>query len=597
MKFRHLILLFIFALFCSANFAQSSMLPDARMEEEMRELIRDSVIYDCFIQGVVLEKKFKQELIKEADYIFQKNELLRLKTERKNKMSVERIVLESNIIAAGAETTIAVNPNDPSQVVAAFMINGVAGGCRVFYSNDAGQTWNPSTFIPENMIMATIPGVSSVDGGGDPVLTVDNNGVFYFAWIGAYTAGTGNYYSTLYVTSSDGGLSFTAPSATDFTITEYDQNMGFGFFDRIWISADASSGSTSGTIYLNGILYDLGDGRQEVYVKPAGSPAFTASPYTTIPVTPGYLCQMANVEVGDNGVVHASGIIVNTSDPNIIGDVVYTRSTDQGITWSAPVVVGNTYIAGGAAFYEENCAPSLGVDSNTVYLAWTKSWPTEKVYYAVSTDDGITWSAPLEVGPAVSPGPYAHLFINLSPSNGNCSMAWYRIDTVTLAADYIMAEIRNDGALPLSYEVISPGLVTFSGDFFGHYNVCRRNGCVTHAIWVDGAAGQATVYTAKVDACGTTSEITPISSEITFHSLYPVPAKDDLSIDLSVSSDAMYTISVFDIKGRSALKPIRNKFSKGKNHFVLDVSTLASGTYLLRIEKENGVYLTRKFVK
>jgi hypothetical protein len=599
MKQKHILLFFVFLFFPLINFAQASMLPDEQTEERMREFIRDPVIYDCFIKGVVLEKKRRQGLIRQKDYLFQKAELQRIKEERKKTAEGQKAVLASNTIAAGAETTIAVNPNDSTQVVAAFMIGGAIGGCAVYYSDDAGQSWNPSTFVPAAMIMATIPAVSSVDGGGDPTLTVDNNGIFYFAWIGVYVTDTGYYYSTLYATSADGGLSFTAPSVPDFTITAYDQSTSFHFFDRIWMGADAASGSTSGTVYLNGMLYDdtAAQSGQKVFVKPAGSTTFTQSVNESIPVPSGYFCQMANVGVGDNGVVHASGFIYDPYSAVGYGDVVYARSNDQGSTWSTPKVVGTGYIIGGSSFAEENVAVSLGVDSTTIYVAWTDYSSTPKVYYAVSTDDGITWSAPVDVGAAVSPGSYAHLGVNISASDGNCSMAWYRVDNATSQAKYVMAEVRNNGAAPLSYEIISPGDVSFSGGFFGHYNVCRRNGCITHAIWVDGTPGMATAYTAKVDACELGTEVTPIGSELVFNSLYPVPAVNELHVDISVAADAIYTIFVSDVKGQSVAESSIHKCIKGKNSFALNTSKLVPGVYLLRIEKENGVYLIKKFVK
>lgn len=603
MKTKYFFTVFLLLIFCSEIFSQYSSVQnkEKELEEHMREIIRDSLTYEYFMAGIELEKKLKRKSISDKEYASKKNELQKLKIERRNARISQRNVISSNGFTMGAETCIAVNQNNPNEIVAAYMDNSLSG-CAIYFSADGGATWNPSSFVPETTILATIPGVLSCDGGGDPTITVDNNGVFYFAWIAAYTTSTESFLSTLYVTSSDGGLSFTAPPLNDFTITAYDQTGGTDFFDRIWIAADASSASSSGTVYLNGMQYGGAGLAQWVYIKEVGNTNFYLSPNYSIPASIPIACQMANIDVGDNGVVHATGIRFDISTD--IGEVVYSHSFDKGLTWSSTQVIAPASLAfngSGYVFPDENAAPSLGVDSNTVYIAWTEMLTSPKVFYAVSNDDGNTWSAPIDIGTQLFPGPYHNTFINLSPSNGNCSMAWYKIDSITGQGDYIVAEIKNNGTTPIGYEVISPGITNFPTlmEFFGHYNVCRRVGCITYAIWAEGSSGSGVAYTAKVDACSILSipEITPIGTGINFQSIFPVPAEDKLQINFSIDEGALYTISIFDINGKQIIESQKNKFTKGENSFEVNVSGLSSGPCLLQLKRDNGIYLTRKFVK
>jgi hypothetical protein len=89
------------------------------------------------------------------------------------------------------------------------------------------------------------------------------------------------------------------------------------------------------------------------------------------------------------------------------GSIVFTRSTDQGKTWSAPVAVSAP--ADGYAFFQGlDVAPNRRID--IAYQAQKakdeKTYGTGNAtidsYYVNSTDGGITWSAPRKISTASS---------------------------------------------------------------------------------------------------------------------------------------------------------------------------------------------------
>jgi FG-GAP-like repeat len=97
--------------------------------------------------------------------------------------------------------------------------------------------------------------------------------------------------------------------------------------------------------------------------------------------------------VGPNSVVHYAyaGKGVNATDT---GDIYYVRSTDNGLTWSTPIVLNTDQAAGGA---KAQWMPSLSVtQAGDVHVYWydrrnTTDGQNYQVYGRQSRDNGLTW--------------------------------------------------------------------------------------------------------------------------------------------------------------------------------------------------------------
>jgi len=81
---------------------------------------------------------------------------------------------------------------------------------------------------------------------------------------------------------------------------------------------------------------------------------------------------------------------------------------------------------------------------------------------------------------------------------------------------------------------------------------------------------------------------------ITDWGLYPNPANGQLVVEVPVSQQSNYKISVIDVLGRTLLQ---TSIAQGQSKHQLDVSKLAAGSYLIRLEDDNGTSVhTKKFV-
>ena len=79
----------------------------------------------------------------------------------------------------------------------------------------------------------------------------------------------------------------------------------------------------------------------------------------------------------------------------ISADIVFSVSTDNGGTWSAPANVSPTTETGTAWLN----APRVAAQGNKFVAVWSKSF---EVYSSTSSDQGTTWSTPVQVNAGTS---------------------------------------------------------------------------------------------------------------------------------------------------------------------------------------------------
>src|SRR5437762_1811012 len=137
------------------------------------------------------------------------------------------------------EPGIAINPNNPQQVVAVYQDNAHAA-----YSFDAGRTWQMATGVePPNYRVS-----------GDVSTTYDNQGHAFICYIAFDKLGTFNYWghnssrNGIYVRRSlDGGASW---ESQDVAATEQPDKTTVPWEDKPYIIADMGRGPHAGNLYI-----------------------------------------------------------------------------------------------------------------------------------------------------------------------------------------------------------------------------------------------------------------------------------------------------------------------------------------------------------
>ena len=349
------------------------------------------------------------------------------------RVQVNTDALGNNIMGDAAnEPSIAIDPTDPNKMAIGWrQFDTVTSNFRQAgnsHSADGGQTW-------------VFHGVlDPLQFRSDPVLASDADGVFYYSSLSSLS-------SIEVFKSVDGGATWPTPVPAfggdkQWIAVDRTGGPGRGNVYQIWnvqfsccqpadFTRTIDGGATyngpfvgpvpsmkwgtmdvgpNGTLYLAGSKLNSGAGHRfsrstNAQDPMTAIPTFDASAdinlggTTAIGNTPNPAGLMGQVWIATDhsgGATHGNLYVLGsvnppTSDPL---DVMFIRSTDDGVNWSSPVRVNDDPIGGNAYqwFGTMAVAPNGRIDvvwndtRNTVAADWSE------LYYAFSVDAGENWS-------------------------------------------------------------------------------------------------------------------------------------------------------------------------------------------------------------
>jgi len=291
---------------------------------------------------------------------------------------------------AANETTIAVDPTDPGNIVIGWrqfdsvQSISVQGGWA--YSQDGGLNW-------------VFPGVLPLTASQyrtDPVLDVDSQGNFYYQSLHHGDVGT---EGTEIFKSVDGGMTWQNP------VRAFDG-------DKNWMAIDRTGGASDGHIYS---IWRAGSSPNH-FNRSTNKGASFETP-VKVPMDPGF----GRITVGPNGDVYAAGRSETShSEPNIANKVVFdsylfTKSVNAKDPVVTPGFSTKELDMGGFAILPLFESPNkfgsiadvqIGVDSSqgttrgNIYVLAALDPPGidhHDIHLIRSTDAGEHWSAPVRV--------------------------------------------------------------------------------------------------------------------------------------------------------------------------------------------------------
>lgn len=305
---------------------------------------------------------------------------------------------------AEVESHLAINPSNPNHLVAAWqqdrLSDGGARGLATAVSVDGGATWSTPQASPFTQCAGGVYARAS-----DPWVAVSGTAVLQIgiAFSGAALA-VGARSAVLVSRSTDGGATWGPAVALvdddgnrffndkeSLTIDSTDPRYVYAVWDRldssehgVTLLARSTDGGASWSPALP--IYDPGAGRQTI-----GNVAVT---------TPEGVVHVFFTELGP-----AAG------NPAVIeGNLAVVRSTDRGVTWSAPTRIAQLLAVGTRVPSQTSIVVRAGevlgafaaspVDG-TLYAAWQDSrfasGARDAIVLARSTDGGSTWNAPVTV--------------------------------------------------------------------------------------------------------------------------------------------------------------------------------------------------------
>jgi hypothetical protein len=290
-----------------------------------------------------------------------------------------------------AETHVAVNPQDPNNIVASSNdLNNPSQDVWLHYytTKDGGRTWSD----------AAIPGYrgsgdpSMLTGMGtscDPVVVFDNDNNVYFSGVGynRHYAHVGRATLIFVARSSDGGETIDYVTQISNSWTRQGR-----FHDKEWMAVDLNTGN----VYVTWTNFVAGVTGNIMFSKSTDNARTFTYPMKIAEFTSDTDAQGSYVMVDKDGTIHV--VWRDFSDDTIH----YTKSTDEGGSWAPVKVIVEMdpppwVLEGGT--YRTPTMPTMAIDysdgpySGSLYVTWMdQRYGDSDILLTSSHDGGETWN-------------------------------------------------------------------------------------------------------------------------------------------------------------------------------------------------------------
>jgi hypothetical protein len=497
------------------------------------------------------------------------------------------IVIDGSYSNNPNEPSIIMDPDNPQFIVAASNIN------NYYYSIDTGRTWQSRKLS------------SSYGVWGDPALTVDKYGSFYFFHLA--NPPFGNWIDRIVCQRSDDeGITWNNGSFTGLNGTKA-QDKEWPTVDRknnniylTWTQFDeyGSSNSSDSTHIMFSMSTDKGNN---------WSPAKRINQKGGDCIDDDDTVEGAVPAVGPNGEIY-----VSWAGP---GGIVFDRSLDQGKTWldqdifvSANPGGWNYEIPG---IYRANglpvttCDTSAGVYNGNIYINWTdqRNGPDDTdVWLVRSEDGGNSWSEPVRVNDDQSGRHQFFSWMDIDQTNGYIYIVFYdRRHYDNRKTDVYLAVSMDGGQTFKNHRISESPFEPNSGVFFGDYTNITVHNNIIRPIWTRLEGGHLKILTALVDFELLTgnAEIEVPENNMTLDQNYPNPIIQDTYISFKLPKADTLNLKVYDSQGKLQRIIFQNqRYESGKYIIKLSeqLAGLEKGLYHYVLSSASGQFRQKKMI-
>ncbi|MGC9950236.1 MAG: hypothetical protein ABSF64_28050 [Bryobacteraceae bacterium] len=380
------------------------------------------------------------------------------------------------------EPSIAINPRDPRQVVAAFQDNA-----HISFSTDSGAHWQAATGIePANYRTS-----------GDVSVTFDNRGRAVVCYMAFDKLGRFNYWAHgatrngLFVRRSlDGGATW---EANHNPIIEHPSEPGIPWEDKPYIVADDTNGPYGGNLYVGWTRWTLTD--SQIRLSRSTDGGLTWSAPVEIDAKRGLPRDDNGALEGFAGAVGGDGTLYAVWSAN--ATLQFTLSRDGGRTFAPPrdiLQTGPTMFQL-QAFSRANGFPQIAVDRRAGKRGWLYvTWSDYRnggvdVFCAASSDDGRTWLQPVRVNSDPLHNGADHFFqwLAADPVTGDVDVLFYdrRADPQNRAQTVTLARSTDGGRTFADYAWTAAAFQTNNSVFMGDYSGIAAYDGRVYGVWTE----------------------------------------------------------------------------------------------------------------
>ncbi len=390
---------------------------------------------------------------------------------------------------APEEVSLIINPKNPMQMAAGANLD------NYYFSTDWGQHWTGRT------IKSAINGVY-----GDPVLTADTAGAFYFLHLSNPPAGAGSWVDRIVIQrSTDGGITYSDGAGIGKNGTKVQ--------DKPWPAINPFTNE----VYVTWTQFDEygtrnpADSSNILFSKSKDNAVTWSTPKRINRQAGDCIDSDSTVEgavpcIGPNGQIY-----VAWAGP--LG-LTFNKSTDDGDTWMPAEKVINT-IPGGWDYPVKGmfrcngmpvtaCDLSKGSNRGTIYVNWSdqrNGLNDADIWLVKSTDEGQHWTEPKRVN-SDAPGNQNYMsWMTVDQVNGDLYVVYYdrRNHKGNDSTDVYVSRSTDGGNTFKDYRINEKSFSPDTAVFFGDYIDISAVGGIVRPIWMQYDGKGLSIWTALIE--------------------------------------------------------------------------------------------------
>jgi hypothetical protein len=236
-----------------------------------------------------------------------------------------------------------VDPQNPDLVLSGWN-DYCSGWMGLGFSTNGGQTWTNS-LVPGYPADTSTGGMASPEylrttEASDPLGAFDLHGRFYFGAI-AYNGNAGpktnaDIFVARYNTTPNGDYPLTYLGTTRVENGTPSANFLGRFNDKPMLEVDRTGGTYDGNVYMCWSRF-VGNGQNKIYFSRSADQGLTFSKPAAISTTPSegsHAVQGCDIAVEHDGDVHVIWRTIDTNSSKTTYGIGYSRSTDGGLSFS-----------------------------------------------------------------------------------------------------------------------------------------------------------------------------------------------------------------------------------------------------------------------
>jgi hypothetical protein len=328
---------------------------------------------------------------------------------------------------------------------------------------------------------------------GDVSVAFDNQGHAFICYIAFDKLGTFNYWAHgatrngIFVRRSlDGGKTW---EADHFPVAEQTSSPGIPFEDKPYIVADNTKSKYAGNLYIGWTRWRIAD--SQMVLSRSTDDGKTWSRPLEIDAHPGLPRDDNGAAEGFDGVVGPDGKLYAIWSQD--DAIMLTTSRDGGKTFShARAVIHTAPLMFAIQTLERaNGFPQIAIDpkNKRLYVTWSDYRNGDlDVFTATSDDEGKHWTAPVRVNndPVHNGAEQFFPWLALDPTDGSIDVLFYdrRGDPQNRKQIVVLAR-STDGGRRFSNYAWTEEPFEASGVFFGDYSGIAAYGGRVYGIWTE----------------------------------------------------------------------------------------------------------------